>query len=107
MQKTEPDLFPSSMDETTARTEQTTSAPSTLSAFAPAIAAVRPTQPRKSTRPGRPRTCTIVIAETTATSPHAARPPQQPASEPEVLRITLNETQAAILNPLLDKHRHA
>jgi hypothetical protein len=33
--------------------------------------------------------------------------PKTPASEPEIIRITLDQTQVAILGPVIDKHRDA
>jgi hypothetical protein len=48
----------------------------------------------------------IVTAETTAKSRTLPRPQQQPASEPQIVRITLDETQTAIVGPLPDKHRN-
>jgi hypothetical protein len=69
---------------------------------------------RKSIHIGRPRPRTIATnADTQARKPSAREPqtsetqPQQPASKPQFVRITLDETQTAILEPILNKHRDA
>jgi hypothetical protein len=53
---------------------------------------------------------TVTNADTQATKPNAKEPqtqPQQPARKPQIVRITLDETQTAIVGPLLDNHRDA
>jgi hypothetical protein len=71
----------------------------------------RPRSRRKSTPSGRRRPRTIVTTETTtAKKPNAKEPqtqPQQPASKPQIVKITLDEIQSRILEPLLSEHRRA
>lgn len=82
----------------------TTSTPTTSTGPPP----VRFAPLRKPIRTRCRRTPTIATAETTATKPDAVQQQQQqPASEPQTVRITLDETQTAIVGPLLDKHRDA
>jgi hypothetical protein len=45
-----------------------------------------------------------IRAETSSNTPQK---PQKPASEPEIVRVTLDQNQAAILGPVIDKHRDA
>jgi hypothetical protein len=60
-------------------------------------------QPKSPNSPA-PQNGNVSAAET-ITSP--GNQPQKTASEPEIVRLTLDETQSSILSQILDRHREA